>query len=96
MASDNENQMEVDDKNENPDQTVECVLIDSDEQQSDQAENSNSNEYKSMPSTPNVDKKTNLSLNKSNFKSAEKLDKNLKLQIKLETAKKRQEEKVRI
>lgn len=46
---------------------------------------------KSTPSTPICEKKSNGKTNDS----AEKLDKNLKLQVKIENAKKRQEEKVR-
>lgn len=53
---------------------------------------SDENLNKSTPSTPNCEKKSN---GKSNH-SAEKLDKNLKLQVKIENAKKRQEEKVQL
>ena len=86
MSNEMETQMEVEENEETKTEEVakdECVVIDDDE-----------SNPKSSPTTPSCDKKRRSTLNKSNLDSSEKMDKNLKLQIKLENAKKRQEEKV--
>ncbi|CAF0817101.1 unnamed protein product [Brachionus calyciflorus] len=78
--------MEVDENSEKKvNDDIECIDVES---------SLSENQRKSAPNTPNCDKRTSL-LNKSNLNSAEKLDKNLRLQIKLENAKKREEEKAK-
>lgn len=78
MSNEVESNMEIEADQNSGDDEIQ--LVDSQE----------ANMIKSTPSTPSCDQKLNSFLTNS----AEKLDKNLKLQIKLENAKKRQEEKV--